>query len=1255
MRSALLSRVGCTLFVSVLLCCIGQTASAATTGTITGTVVDVATKAPIAGAAVSAVSPSQVAHVTTDASGRFTFLSLGPDTYTVTAEHGGYDSVSITGISVFADQSQTVSIALPKSLKQIARVTSRSSLSPVRPGTGTDVYSVGTGLTSAAATLGGGGGLNNAYSAIASMPGSYVPPNQVGVNQTVYIRGGYFDQIGYEYDGVPINRSFDNFPGNSETTLGQQELQIYTGGGEADANATGLAGFINQVIKTGTFPGYATGGLGLGTPTFYHDARIEVGGSTPDRMFSYYVGISGTNQDFRYFDQFNGGSLTQSIPYGFWPAHVTTNLPFYPAVYPNCRNNFTYTNPIAPPSSSSPPGTLANDPGCFGSYPSNYGQPATFVSRDVVANFHVGIAHRNDAGRDDVQLLYMSSANFTQDYSSLDDAGPLGQGIENSGLLDKPADFYGGNINQWPDFYTYPGNTSWLASASTPKITYYYPGSPAGRCANVTDVPNACPVNSHDNQIASLVPANFRDGRWDIASIAKLQYQKNLGSTAYVRLFGYTFYSNTNRATPNGWGNNVTLGVSNYQYYVAAHTGGLEMQFADQLSGAHLLEGMVSYLTSNTLRFFNHNYFNSSDQQVSNFTNGKQCYATSTSFRYKVGDVAPCNRLITQGDFGDPYGSFNSQDPCADGELPSNAPACVAGASMLLTFFGNNADINAVVPKITSASLSDQWRPNDRLYINPAVRFENDTYGLADTNNPGTNFWFAAAQREFCVNPLTRQPIFVPQPPQFISFFQPFVGFNCPIDRSTGKPVQTVHPNGTDGILLTNVYPSSYTVAYILPRISATYTVNPDTVLRASAGRYAQQPQNYEIQYNTLQPNLASTLLGFIPFGYSSPLHEAQAQYSDNYDVSLEHHYKGTDMAVKVTPYYRYGTDQLYETPDLPSLGVSPSFNAGTLWVAGVELLVTKGDFSKNGFSGTFSYTYTNAAEKWSNYINSTIGPVDQYNQDIQEFNALTKAGGGAPCYQPNGKGTPAPSCGANSIANPYYKMASQPTLNPHDWYAPGLDFPYLSPNVFAMVLNYRHGKFAVTPALQLQEGATYGTPADVQGLDPRACTANQGSRHLVTSVPRNADYTSCSFALTSDGTSPGTLYIPNPQTGAFDTFGEFRQPWQLNLGAQVSYDFNPRISGRLMVTNLVNQCFGGSSEPWSKAYPPNSAVCGYVSNIFYNGGNFFNGASPNDKAANGARENPYFAQSFAPSFGDAFSDNFPLALNFFLSLQVKL
>jgi Carboxypeptidase regulatory-like domain/TonB dependent receptor len=1229
-------RVVCAYVVSVLVLLPTGLARAGTTGSLAGTVLDSTNKAPIAGAEVKVTSPSQVARVVTDGAGRFTLLSLAPDTYTISVRHSGFESLSIVGISVFADQSQTIPILLQRSLKEIARVSSRSSLSPVRPGTGTDVYSVNPALTNAAATLGGGGGLNNVYSAIAAMPGAYVPPNQVGVNQTVYIRGGYYDQIGFEYDGVPVNRSFDNYPGNAETTLGQQELQIYTGGGQADANATGLGGFINQVIKTGTFPGYAVAGGALGSPVFYHDLRAEAGGSTPDRTFSYYVGLSGTNQDFRYFDQFNGASLIDSIPYGYWPAHITTFLPFYPAVYPNCTNDFTYNNPAVGK-------TIKFDPGCFGSYPSSYGQPSSINEREVVANVHVGIPHRHDPGHDDVQLLYMSSANFTQFYSSLNDAGPFALGIIKQT----------GDVNQWPDAFTYPGNTQWLAPASTPAIGYYYPGSPVPRCVNTFGPPNlanACPANAQ-----SLIPANYRDGRWDTASIAKAQYQKNLGSTAYLRLFGYTFYSNTNRATANGYGSNVSLGIGNYDYEVDSHTRGLELQFADQISGEHLISAMGSYITSDTLRYFNHNYFNGSSTQVSNFTDGSECFATYSTHRYRIGGRAPCNAFITQGTFGSPFGSFNSGNPCTDGELPADAPACKAGASMLLTYLGNTADINAVVPKITTASLGDQWRPSDRWNVNASLRFENDAYGLANTNDPAKNFWFAAAQREFCVNPVTRQPMFIPQPPQSISFFTPVIALHCPIDRSTGTPIQTVHPNGTDGILLTNVYPSTYALSYLEPRVSATYTVSPDTVLRFSAGRYAQQPQNYEIQYNTAEPNLASGLLGFIPFGFDSPLHQAQAQFSANYDFSLEHHFRGTDVAFKLTPYYRWGTNQLYETVNLPSLGVSPSFNAGTLRVDGVELQVTKGDFEKNGISGIFSYTYTNAAEMWNDYPNSTVGPVDQYNQDIQEFNALTKAGGGSKCYKNNGKGTPDPTCAATSIFNPYYAIAPQPLLDPHGWYAPGLDFPYISPNTFSLVLNYRRGNFAVTPALSLLEGTTYGTPADVQGIDPRACRSNQAARGITVGNPLMADYTTCTFALTADGSSPGTLYIPNPQTGTFDTFGEFRQPWQFNLGVQLSYDFTPQVSGRVIVTNLVNRCFGGSNEPWSQAYPPDGNVCGYVSNIFYNGGHFYNGTSPFDKSINGVPENPYFAQSFAPSFGDAFSSNYPLAMNFYFSLQVKL
>ena len=158
-------------------------------------------------------------------------LSLAPDTYTLTVSKDGFDTSTITGLSVFADQVQTIHVALAPSLRTIAHVTARSAMDVVKPGTTSDIYSVNSTVTQAAAGLGGGGNLNNAYSAIAAVPGVFVPPNQQGWDQTVYIRGGNYDQVGYEYDGVPVNRSFDNYPGGTAGTLGQQELQVYAGGG----------------------------------------------------------------------------------------------------------------------------------------------------------------------------------------------------------------------------------------------------------------------------------------------------------------------------------------------------------------------------------------------------------------------------------------------------------------------------------------------------------------------------------------------------------------------------------------------------------------------------------------------------------------------------------------------------------------------------------------------------------------------------------------------------------------------------------------------------------------------------------------------------------------------------------------------------------------------------------------------------------------------------------------------------------------
>ena len=60
----------------------------------------------------------------------------------------------------------------------------------------------------------------------------------------------------------------------------------------------------------------------------------------------------------------------------------------------------------------------------------------------------------------------------------------------------------------------------------------------------------------------------------------------------------------------------------------------------------------------------------------------------------------------------------------------------------------------------------------------------------------------------------------------------------------------------------------------------------------------------------------------------------------------------------------------------------------------------------------------------------TSINAVDPYNEDIQNFNMLTKAGGGARCYANSGDDTPDPTCASSSILNPYYTMSPQPLLD---------------------------------------------------------------------------------------------------------------------------------------------------------------------------------------------------------------------------------
>ncbi|HTX60647.1 MAG TPA: TonB-dependent receptor [Verrucomicrobiae bacterium] len=1259
MRFSSVRCLAAVLAASVLACAVPVCAG--TTGSVGG-FVTTAAGAPVAGATIKATSPSQTASVQTDAAGHFTFLSLAPDTYTLSATKAGYAATSITGIAVFADQIQNVHIALQPALKTIASVTARSSMDLVKSGTTTDVYSVNATVTNAVQGVGGGGGLNNAYSAIATVPGAFVPPNQQGWFQTVYIRGGNYDQVGYEFDGVPVNRSFDNYPGGTAGTLGQQELQVYTGGGTAGESASGLAGFINQVIKTGTYPGFANVNAGVGAPAYYHHAQVEAGGSTPDRLFSYYVGIGGYNQDYRYLDQFNGASLGDTWGYSVI-ADNTANL-YFGGVYPTClstppQGSGLYDgpnpSPVYDPFDYKPgqpgyvalPKGVANDPGCYQTISPAYSSYSNLSDRESVVNLHIGIPHKRDSGRDDIQILYDNDMLLSQYYSSANDIGP--------NLVYQLNQLYGyGNKPEvWGDFVTWPAGTYFGENAADVKAAAYFePASPGDRCANISPSSYGSPLPAAACAAGSYsaIPSDTRDGFWNNAGIVKLQYQHNIGSTAYFRIYGYTFYSDWLQNGPLSYASQLYgLGVLSYDYELESHTRGLAFSFADQLSSSNQLTFDANYTTATTNRFNNTQYNETIDTPATNYTNGSECFdpasgARTTCNLLPVGASTPaeaCPAPNSCGTFGDPT-------------PPVAHP--VAGAQWEVTNSGSSGFVNTVVPNFTALALDDRWNPTDRVDVDLGLRDENYEYNLANTNSDGQDFWFTAGQNEFCYNPVTLQPYVIPAKPQTFLPSQPWVGLTCPIDYSIpAHPVQTVHPNGQDGhLLLSNDYSPTLSQNALTPRVGVTYTLNTDTVLRFSAGRFAQEPETYQVQYNAKDSNLAYDLFqAFWQYGYTTPKHDPLVQYSNNYDASLEQRFKGTDMSIKLTPYYRYATNQIYSIT-LP-YGLSGGLNSGTERVDGLEFAFNKGDFNRNGLSFLLSYTYTNSAEMWNDYPGTSLNPIDPYNQDILNFNGLTKAGGGSPCYSegaisplnPTGGVACSPSSPGTPVYNPYYKMSPQPLLNRSQWFPVGLDYAYLSPNTLTAVVNYRHNRFAVTPSLTFNEGAPYGNPADVTGIDPRDCSGNSKGIASAPSIYQ-ADYTTCGLAVTQNGTAPGELFIPDPATGKFDNFGAFRQPSQMNLSLNLSYDISPRVKLTAVLANLANACFGGSSEPWTKQYPPNTYTCGYISN-------YFNGSSPNDRAANGVPLNPAFASEFIPAYADTNTYVLPGPFNMFVQATVRL
>jgi Carboxypeptidase regulatory-like domain/TonB dependent receptor/TonB-dependent Receptor Plug Domain len=1127
-------------------------ARAGTTGTLRGRVVDSATQAPIAGAVVIAASPSQTAQSVSDGSGSFSFISLQPDTYTVSASKAGYDPQSQAGLAVVADQSATVTLLLQKTLKTIARTTSRSSQSLVRSGTTSDVYSVNPAGQKAAATLNGSGSLTQAYGAIASAPGVNIPSNQQGWYQSVYVRGGDVDQVAYEFDGLPTTRQSDLAPIATLTSLGNQEVQVYTGGTPATSNSSGLAGYINQVIKTGTFPGYAAVDLGIGAPAFYHQATVEVAGATPDRLFSYYLGFSGTNETFRYGDQFGG----VSEPLYFYPLNVPTNNNVY--------------NILDGSGGKAPNYGFISQPGY------SYAQAADF-DRENVVNLHIGIPHRDSALRDDIQMLYVTGGIAAQFYSSANDIGYTPLDGKKTGIgypmpyLDSL--YYGGPLMQAP--------------REQDVVTGFFPSSPIGRAPG-------SPVDPSD-----------RDGNWNGYSIEKLQYQKNIDPHSYLRALVYGEYSTWFINGPNSA--QLVFGSDPADYEVLEHGFGGGLIYANQLATQNLITAEVSYNTQK-LQTYNAGFSSTDPSTTSLAPTGLgtilSSYGTPNGkcYNYLTGQPWSCFDAGSQGGCLSASGCYPGEGSyrfnLTPGYAPPGSPAAKAGARWMMTENGESAQVDTVTPYFTSGAITDLWQPNDRLVVNAGVRLDTFKYvtNNLESGYPARQFWFDAYNNEFCGGPgKATQWTWSSSSDSF--------GSCAPGLAPLTEPGNGLY-NVTGGTNVANVF---------APRVSFTYTINPDTVIRGSAGKYARAEGSSYYQYNTYQQNLASFIAQFYPYGYHTPDHDIFPDTADNFDFSLEKHVKGTLFSYKVTPFYRNTKNQLQFQAINAVQGTLAGLNVGTQESYGAELSLQYGDFSRNGLSSLFSYTHTQNRIRFSP-ING-VSVIDALNTQVELYNSYTSACAGVTKSSTNWLACGSGAYPGNSdpvllntqsgtgnqgklkIPNPYYGDSLQPLFDTSAWYTPYDVVPspfnaangYEVPDVASLILNYRHDKFAVTPSLHYSDGSNYGSPLVWPGYVPQSCSAQPSKTPMTPGV-------SCS------GGAIGAIFLPDPYSSRYDNLGAFVQPAELAANLQTSYDLNPRMTLTLQAVNLYNHCFQ-RGYAWD-----NSVTCVYSnlpSNILAPSGNF--------------------------------------------------
>ena len=204
------------LFVPLLLILLLPLAALSQTGTIEGTVYDGSTNAPVVGAEVHILGTDE--RQTTDTEGKFWFIKIAPDTYTVSITHEMYDTPTETDIEVSAGHTTQVKLHLGEVLLLEEVIVEGERLPPTvsrKDIRGSELIRIpGVG--------------NDALKGLTTLPSIGVPNDYFGI---LYIRGSEPGSNLYYFDRTPLGYPF-HWGGLLSTVSSEviEKIDIYAGG-----------------------------------------------------------------------------------------------------------------------------------------------------------------------------------------------------------------------------------------------------------------------------------------------------------------------------------------------------------------------------------------------------------------------------------------------------------------------------------------------------------------------------------------------------------------------------------------------------------------------------------------------------------------------------------------------------------------------------------------------------------------------------------------------------------------------------------------------------------------------------------------------------------------------------------------------------------------------------------------------------------------------------------------------------------------